>query len=56
MTNFWLAKENEEKWLKVVRWAQKNRIKVEDLSKNQIEEILKSSRAEILDNTSEEIL
>jgi len=48
MTNFWLAKKNEEKWLKVVRWGQRNKIKVEEISKNQIIEILRSSKAEIL--------
>lgn len=42
MTNFNLAKENEEKWLKIVRWAQKNKIKVEEINDAQVKEILKN--------------
>jgi len=34
--NFWLSKKNEKNILKVVEWAHRNSIKVEDLTVQQI--------------------
>lgn len=61
MKNYWLSvdtREKDEKWLKVVRWAQKNKILVEHLTESQISEVLKSDRisSETLKRKSEEIL
>jgi len=44
LTNHWLG-QAKEKWLiKVVEWAQKQGIKIENLSKKQILEAIKSQR------------
>jgi hypothetical protein len=41
MSNFWLIKEKEPVYLRIVKWAQKNDIKVESVTKQQILEVLK---------------
>jgi hypothetical protein len=41
MANYWLLLEHQAAYLRVVRWAQKNRIKVEDLTYAQINEVLR---------------
>lgn len=41
MSNFWLIKEKEYLYLKVVKWAQRNRVKIESLTQQQIADVLK---------------
>lgn len=42
--NFWLLKHDEKSILKIVQWAQKNGIKVESLSKQDIIQALKEEK------------
>ena len=42
MINFWLKKKREKQLLKIIQWAQKNKIKVESLNKINIYQALKS--------------
>ena len=41
MSNFWLIKEREYAYLKVIKWAQRNHIRIESLTKRQIIDVLK---------------
>ncbi len=41
MSNFWVIQERQHAYLKVVKWAQRNNIKVETLTKDQIISVLK---------------
>jgi hypothetical protein len=41
MSNFWLIKEKETVYLRIVKWAQRNNIRVEFVTKQQIIEVLK---------------
>lgn len=40
--NFWLAKQNEKNILKVVEWAHRQEIKIENLTKDNIVEAMKA--------------
>ena len=41
LINFWLLKSKEKQLIKIIEWAQKNNIKVENLSEKDIKEALK---------------
>lgn len=41
MSNFWLIKEREAIYLRIIRWAQRNRVKVEALTQSEICEVIK---------------
>lgn len=41
MSNYWLLKEKEAGYLRIIRWAQKHKIKIEFLNRCQIIEVLR---------------
>ena len=42
-TNIWLRKTKEIQLLRVVEWAQRNKVKVEDLTQDNIDDALKDA-------------
>lgn len=44
LINFWLLKAKEKNLLKIVDWAQRNQRKVEELTKSDMREALRSQR------------
>ncbi len=41
MNNFWLIKEKEATYLRIIRWAHRNGVRIEDITNKQILEVLK---------------
>jgi hypothetical protein len=41
MSNFWIVRQKQYAYLKVVKWAQRNKVKIETLTKQQIVDVLK---------------
>jgi hypothetical protein len=44
LRNFWLVKAKEKNLLKIVEWAQRNGLKVENLTRKEVIEALKVQR------------
>lgn len=41
MSKYWLLKEKEAGYLRIIRWAQRNQVKVEELTIQQIIDVLR---------------